>query len=213
MATRKHKRKRNAPRSAVRKPRRRRPVRAAAAHTKHRVRKNPSRYNPVSRRKAHRKHRRNPGMSGGVVKMLVQGLKDGAVVAVGRGVTKLVAGKIPFGQTSAIGKGAMQLLVGVLSAMAVKKISKSDRMTAFYLAGATSGVISALAADVPVIGPMLGDGGLGRSGGGVHAWAALPQMGAWAAMPVGAPRPSNSALGGINTGWIGGDAYSDGIMS
>jgi hypothetical protein len=70
----------------------------------------------------HRRYRRNPGIGGGrgIVGMVIQGMKDGFMVTVGRGLTNLAASKIPFGQTSAISQGAVQLAVGTGLALGIK---------------------------------------------------------------------------------------------
>lgn len=146
-------------------------------------------------------------MGGGIVKMMIQGAKDGFAVTVGRGVTKLIAQKIPFGQTSAIGQGAVQLLVGTGLAMAVRNITKSERTAAFVLAGAFSNVIQTALAPVPVLGPALS---------GVASWPrmAAPNMGAWprAALPAAQPQPSNTARVGQPWGFDSPE-LADGIFT
>lgn len=113
---------------------------------------------------------------------MIQGAKDGFIVTLGQGVTNLVAAKIPFGQTSTVGKGAMQLLIGTAGAMVVKKVLKSERAAAFYLAGAYSNVIKQALSGVPVLGPALAGVGvypqLGRVGvypRALSAWPAADQ--------------------------------------
>lgn len=110
--------------------------------------------------KRRRRYRRNPGISGvggGIVKQLVQGLKDGFVVSFGRGITGMVSSKIPLG-TSAPAKGAVQLLIGTGLAMVVRKVTKSERTAAFFAAGAASmAITTALAPMLPAsIAPLLG---------------------------------------------------------
>jgi hypothetical protein len=136
---------------------------------------------------------------------VVQGAKDGLAVTLGRGLTKYVAGKIPFGQTSTIGQGAMQIAIGTALAMVVKKVTRSDRAGAMFLAGAYSNVLQTALAGVPVIGASLS---------GVSSWPRVPAtVSAWPkALPAAAvSTPSNAALG---QPW-GFDSpnLSDGIMS
>ncbi len=138
---------------------------------------------------------------------VVQGAKDGFMVTLGRGLTKMVSTKIPFGQTSTVGQSAVQLLVGTGLAMAVKKVLRSERAGAMFLAGAYSNVIQTALAPVPVLGPALsGVASWPRiAGGGVSSW---PR--AAAALP--APGPSNA--NGVGQPW-GYDSpnLSDGIQS
>lgn len=163
-------------RSAVGRVRRRRRRRVYASNPVRRRRRRSYRRNPVrGRRRRRRSYRRNPGVGvsgGGIVRTLVQGAKDGLAVSLGRGVTKLVAQRIPFGQTSTVGQAGMQLLVGTVLAMAIKKVVRSDRVSAMFLAGAYSNVIQTALAPVPVLGPALsGVASWPRvNGGAVSAW-------------------------------------------
>lgn len=179
--------------------RRRRRVHHTIAANPRRRRRHTYSANP--RRRHSRRYRRNPGLGGssGIVKMLVAGVKDGFVVTLGRGVTKLVASKIPFGQTSAIGTGAMQLLVGAGLAYGVRKVTKSERTAAFFLAGAASNVIQTLLAPIPVLGPALS---------GVDSWPRVG-VGAWAReLP-----PANMRTVALGIGAVAGDDGADGIYS
>jgi hypothetical protein len=127
-------------------------------------------------------------MSGGLVKQLTQGLKDGLAVTAGIGVTNFAASKVPFGQGSVVGRALTQLGLGLAGAMVVRKVTKSDRAAAFYAAGAFSNVIRPLLAPLPVIGVAFA--GVGtyvqaprRMGTYVqpmrlNGWAAAPQGGA-----------------------------------
>lgn len=173
----------------VRRRRRRRTVYAANPRRVRRRRRRVYAANPRRRRRrSRRSYRRNPAISsGGIVRTLVQGAKDGLAVSLGRGVTKIVAQRIPFGQSTAVGQAGMQLLVGTLLAMAIKKVVRSDRVSAFFLAGAYSNVIQTALAPIPVLGPALsGVASWPRVSTGVSAWPtrALP-----AAADTG---PSNS---------------------
>ena len=138
------------------------------------------------------------------MKTITRGAIDGFSVTLGRGITRLVASKIPFGQTSTVGQGAMQILVGTGLAMAVRKVTKSERAAAFFLAGAFSNVIQGFLAPVPVLGPMV-QGGL----------SAYPQLGlqSWPrALPGAQPRVSRAA--GVGQPWTYDmPELSDGIQS
>lgn len=199
-APRKRRRRRTVRNGPVRRRRRRRPVMA--------LRSNPRRRRHAVHHSRRRRIRRNPGLGGGVIKTLVQGAKDGFTVTVGRGLTKYVAGKIPFGGTSTIAQGAMQILVGAGLAMAVRKVTKSERTAAFFLAGAFSNVIQTQLAAVPGIGPMLS--------GGVGSWPRVgPGVGSWPrALPPVATGPTNTAPKGVGQPWGYDDPNAaDGIFS
>jgi hypothetical protein len=115
--------------------------------------------------------------------MLVQGLKDGFVVRLGGGLTKYVSSLVPIGTPGSITAGAMELAVGTALAFGVKKVTKSNRMAEFFLAGAAANAIGSIIgtlipASTPLIGPILGAGAL-------NAWPALaPGVAAW---PAGQP--------------------------
>lgn len=88
--------------------------------------------------------------------MVTQGMKDGFAVALGSGVNSFVASKVPFGQTSAIGQGAVKVLTATVTGMLVKKLTRSDRFAAFYVAGAYADVIKGALSGVPVVGQFMG---------------------------------------------------------
>lgn len=181
-------------RSAAGRVKRRRRRRTVYAANPRRVRRRRRRRvyaaNPRrTRRRRRRSYRRNPVVSGGgIVRTLVQGAKDGLAVSLGRGVTKIVAQRIPFGQSTAVGQAGVQLLVGTVLAMAIKKLTRSERVSAFFLAGAYSNVIQTALAPVPVLGPALsGVASWPRVNAGVASW---PQRALPAATDTG---PSNAA--------------------
>lgn len=110
------------------------------------------RRNPAVRRtRRRRSFRRNPGFSGGgILRQIMRGAGDGLAVTAGQGLTNYVSAKIPFGQSTTIGQSATQLVVGTALGMAVKKITRSERAAAFFVAGAYSNVIRKLAASTPL---------------------------------------------------------------
>ncbi len=93
---------------------------------------------------------------GGIVRTLVQGAQDGLAVTLGSGVTNFISSKVPFGQSTTVGKSATQLLVGTVLGPVVKKVTKSDRLAAMFVAGAYSNVIRGLLANVEPLKPFLG---------------------------------------------------------
>ena len=202
-----HRRRRN----PVRKGRKRVHRRKHALFTtaaRHRVGLNPRRRRRHRVNMHHRKrrtHRRNPlGLPSGrgIMNQLMAGAKDGFVVVLGRGVTGYVANKIPFGQTSAVSKAAINLGVGLGLSYAVRKVSKSERLASFFLAGAFSKVLEPLVGAIPGVGPILAPGG-------VSAWPQLaPGMAAWPQLPAAPIQRANLH------GWEEWDSnYSDGIQS
>lgn len=173
--------------------RRRRRRRVHLANPVHRRRTRRHRRNPVARRRHSRRYRRNPGIgTGNVMRMVTQGVKDGFAVTLGSGLNNFLSAKVPFGQTSAIGQGAVQLLVGTVSGMLVKKLTRSDRFAAFYVAGAYSNVIKKALGNVPGIGGMLSGVGsyyqpaLPAGGMGSYFRQPAPALSGWAGAPGGA---------------------------
>jgi len=154
--------------------------------------------NPRRRHVSHRRrHHRNPGSGfggGSILRSIIRGAGDGLAVAAGGGLTNYVASKIPFGQTTTIGQAATQLVVGTGLGLVVKKITKSDRAAAMFVAGAYANVIRKLAAATP-LAPFL-------SGVGVYPRAAAvgvyprPRLAGWAASPSGFPLIAAGARGG-----------------
>ncbi len=182
-------------RSAAGRPRvRRRKRRAVSLNPRRRVvrrRRSRVRANPARRRSA-RRHRRNPGFSGGgILRQIMRGATDGLAVTAGSGLTNYVSAKIPFGQTSTIGQAATQLIVGTGLGMVVKKVTRSERAAAFFIAGAYANVIRKLAASTP-LAPFL-------SGVGVYPRPAAvgvyprPKLAGWAAAPSGFPMQANAS--------------------
>lgn len=170
------------------------------ANPRRRRRRRVFRANRHRRYSRSRRYRRNPSIStGGIVRTLVQGLKDGFTVTLGRGVTNLVASRIPFGQTSPVGQGAVQLGVGIGLSMLVRAVTKSERQAALFLAGATSNVLQRVLAPVPIIGPAVG---------GVSAYPQfVPRMAAWPQIPA-------AGGGGVGQPWdYDSPNLSDGIQS
>lgn len=146
--------------------------RSVARNRPKRRRKNPGtrravvRYNPKRRVKRRRnpgvrrgrvRHRRNPGFSArGVLGQITRGAMDGLTVTLGSGLTNYAASKVPVGQTTALGRGATQIALGLLGGMIVRKVTRSDRAAAFYVAGAFQNVLRPVLAGLPVLGPALG---------------------------------------------------------
>jgi hypothetical protein len=190
MARRRKRRRRRTAAAAPRR-RRRRPVRS---NPRRRRRRSVARLNPVRRRRRRyrsnarrRRYRRNPGFSGGgIVKMVTRGVQDGVVVLAGRGITNLVAAKVPFANTTAAGRGAVKLATGLALSIGIRKVFKSERVAAFFLAGAVSSVLEPFAAKIPVIGPALT---------GTASW---PMLSAWPVSPV-------RALAGVGDDGMGDD--------
>lgn len=140
--------------------------------------------NPRRRRKNTHRYK-NPSTAKGILSYAMEGAKDGLMVVVGRGVTKMVAQKIPIGQNTMVASAAVQIGVGLVLAMAVRKITKSDRHASMFLAGAYSNVIQSAVAPLPVVGPILGglssyprmSAGMGdyaRAGMGAYAKSVTP---------------------------------------
>lgn len=119
--------------------------------------------------------------------MAVQGAKDAFTVTLGSGLTNLIAQKVPFAQNTAVGRYATQALVGLGGAMLVRKITRSERAAAFYLAGAFQNILKPMLAPIPVLGPALsGVGSYYRvgngNGDGMGAWfrpAAARALNGW----------------------------------
>lgn len=119
---------------------------------------------------------------------------NGLAVAAGGGITNYVAAKIPFGQSTTVGKAATQIVVGTGLGLVVRKVTKSERLAAMFVAGAYANVIRTLAASTP-LAPFL-------SGVGVYPRAAAvgvyprPRLAGWAASPSGFPLIAAGARGG-----------------
>lgn len=138
-----------------------------------------------------RRYRRNPGLGGfggGLVRTIVRGAQDGLVVTLGSGLTNLISSKVPVGQTSTAAQAAVQLAVGTAGAMVMRKVTRSDRVAAMYLAGAYSNILRKLLAPVPVIGPALSGVGTYYMPSPIRATSA--GMSAYPRL-----RPSNSVAG------------------
>lgn len=187
-------------RSAVGRVRRRRRRRSVSANPVRRRRRrriyaaNPRRRRRRSARRRARSYRRNPSFSGGgVVRQAVQGFKDAFVVTLGSGLTNLAASKVPFAQNTAIGRYATQALVGLGGAMLVRKVTKSERAAAFYLAGAFSNIVRPVVSQVPVLGPALGVGSYYRalpSGNGMGSYFRANQNAALNGWPSSTDAPA-----------------------
>lgn len=149
------------------------------------------------RRRMRRRHRRNPSFgTGSLLRQAQQGVTGGLAVLAGGGLSRLVASKVPFGQTSAIGRGLTQIVTGTVLGMVTKKVTRSERLAAFVVAGAYADVIRQNAASIPVVGQFLS--GLGvypsvlrpasRVGEYVRTPApARPRLAGWAPRSVPAP--------------------------
>lgn len=166
--------------------------------------------NPKRRRHNTHRYNKNPNTAKGVLAYMVEGAKDGLLVVVGRGVTKMVAQKIPIPQTSIVASAAVQLAVGLGLAMAVRKITKSDRHASMFLAGAYSNVIQSALAPLPVIGPILS---------GVSSWPRMDAgiMSSWPRAITPPSEKTNVMYGntvGLSQPWGYDDPnLSDGIFS
>lgn len=166
-------------------PRKRRPRRSrrrvitvyAANPRKHHRRTH--RRNPAVRQHR-RRYRRNPSIgTRGFVNTLMQGAKDGFAVTLGSGLNNYLVSKIPFGTSTDVGKSALQLLVGTLSGMVVKKLTRSDRFAAFYVAGAYSNVIRQAMTKLPTVGPSFAGIGTYYQGVGTY-YQGAPRLSSWA---------------------------------
>lgn len=121
----------------------------------------------------------------------MRGATDGLAVTAGSGLTNYVSAKIPFGQTSMIGQAATQLIVGTGLGMVVKKVTRSERAAAFFIAGAYANVIRKLAASTP-LAPFLSGVGVYPRAGGVGVYP-RPKLAGWAAAPSGFPMQANAS--------------------
>lgn len=136
----------------------------------------------------------------------MQGAQDGLAVTFGSGVTNFVSSKVPFGQSTPVGRGATQLLVGTLLGPVVRKLTRSDRLAAMFVAGAYSNVVRQALSNVAPLQPFLG----------VYV---QPQLGTYVQMPRrlqgwagGAPMPGAALFSQVEQGNAYDDAASDAVQ-
>lgn len=172
--------------------RRRRRVRHAAAPRRRRRRRSVVvlRSNPRRRRRRHhithrRRYRRNPGLGGGVVSTIKQGVKDGFLVLVGQaaqGRASALAGKfVPIGGIA--GEAVTGLGSAVVVTLAARKFAPGAAR--IIAAGAFSNAVKRLVAAVsPGAASLLGDSDYMSipteyydQGGGVGAYPGAGELG------------------------------------
>jgi hypothetical protein len=146
--------------------RRRRRRRAATTHRRRRRRSVTLSINRPRRRRVRRHHsnprrryRRNPGMGGGIVSTIKQGVKDGAMVLVGevaQGRASALAGKfVPVGGIA--GEAITGIGSAVIVTIAARKFLPGGAR--FIAAGAFANAVRRLVSAVsPTAASLLGDG-------------------------------------------------------
>lgn len=210
MAARRRRRRRKtasaAPRRRRRHAKRRRAiVRSVAAPRRRRRRRHHAAYamNPRRRRHTRRRYKRNPNL-GGVTKMVVEGVKDGATVFVAQVATRKIGaglnGMIPatVGASSPAVRGILTRLGGAIAvSMIARKVAPARARLA--MAGAFAEVVNFAVAQNPTASSFLSAFPSRRvipAGGGGRRVAAWPQaaavsagrkMGAYPMRSVGLP--------------------------
>lgn len=122
-----------------------------------RTRRNPSIRH--RRRSSRRRFRRNPPMSGrGLVKVATQGIKDAALILVGKAATRAVSSMVPFGANVGIVGAGKQVLVSLAVGYAAHKALGADAAR-MVVAGGIAAPLETLVKglNIPILSANLGD--------------------------------------------------------